>query len=106
MCPQLLGDPDQKKLLCERLQPEIASLSKDNYGCRVVQKAGEGGLRASSCHLPLKAIFEAIGAVSKDLQVLLSMSLQDNVGDCIVNMPPSLDSIQAYSSYAAGHVRS
>eukprot|EP00439_Symbiodinium_sp_Y106_P079367 s1457_g18.t1 len=61
-----VGDPDQKKLLCEKLQPEIPSLSKDNYGCRVVQKA--------------------IGAVSKDLQVFLASSLQNNVADCIVNM--------------------
>ena len=39
-CLQPRGDPDQKKILAEKLRPEIASLSKDNYGCRVVQKAG------------------------------------------------------------------
>lgn len=33
------GNQEQKKKLAERLQPEVASLSKDNYGCRVVQKA-------------------------------------------------------------------
>lgn len=34
-----IGTQEQKKKLAERLQPEVASLSKDNYGCRVVQKA-------------------------------------------------------------------
>ena len=34
--------------------------------------------------------FEAIGAVSKDLQVFLASSLQNNVADCIVNMQPEL----------------
>jgi hypothetical protein len=30
---------------------------------------------------------EAIGAVSKDLQVMLASSLQSNVTECITNMP-------------------